>query len=194
MKKFIVFEGLDGSGLTTQAGLLRNYFLGKGYEVLLTKEPTDGLIGGLIRSCLRKEWATSSLTLQILYAADRSHHIKTEIEPALKSGKVVISDRYILSSLAYGSMNIDLQILKNLNETFPKPDLTIFIDNPPEVCMERIKKSRHHIELFEEQKKLEKIRENYHKLKAHFPNTYIIDGSEPVREVFSKIKTIVDGV
>ena len=82
--KLIVFEGLDGSGITTQATLLRNYFLGKDKDAILTKEPTDGLIGGIIKACLRKEWKTDSLTLQMLFAADRAHHLSTEIEPAIK--------------------------------------------------------------------------------------------------------------
>src|SRR3989304_1252387 len=104
--KFYVFEGLDGSGLTTQAALLRNYFLSKGKEAVLTKEPTDGLIGGIIKAPLRDEWKTNPLALQMLFAADRAHHLTTEIEPALKKGKNVISDRYVLSNIAYGSIDI----------------------------------------------------------------------------------------
>ncbi len=190
--KLIAIEGLDGSGLTTQAGLLRNYFLGKGKEVLLTKEPTDGLIGGLIKACLRKEWKTSPMALQILYSADRAHHLDSEVVPALDSGKTVITDRYVLSSLAYGSMDVDPGVLKSLNANFPKPDATIIIDNTPDSCLERIKKSRHHIELFEEKKKLEKIRQNYHSLKNYFPNTHIVDGSRTVESVFEDVKRIVE--
>src|SRR3989338_8800687 len=101
--RLIVFEGLDGSGISTQAAMLRNHLVGKGKDVILTKEPTDGLVGGIIKSCLRKEWKTDPLTLQILFAADRSHHLPGEIEPALKKNKTVICDRSILSSLAFGS-------------------------------------------------------------------------------------------
>lgn len=190
--KLIAIEGLDGSGLTTQAGLLRNYFISKGMDVLLTKEPTDGLIGGLIKACLRKEWKTSPTTLQILYSADRAHHLDSEVIPALGNGKTVVTDRYVLSSLAYGSMDVDLDVLKSLNANFPKPDVTIIIDNTPESCLERIKKSRHHIELFEEKKKLEKIRENYHSLKNYFPNTHVVDGSKPMEKVFEGVKKIVE--
>src|SRR3990167_2610775 len=122
---FYVLEGLDGSGITTQASLLKNYFAGK---ALLTKEPTDGLICGLIKSCLRKEWKTSPLTLQMLFAADRAHHLDTEIEPALKMNKNVISDRYILSNIAYGSLDIPQGILLQLNANFRKPHVTFIID------------------------------------------------------------------
>ncbi|MBI4018582.1 MAG: dTMP kinase, partial [Candidatus Aenigmarchaeota archaeon] len=126
--RMIVFEGLDGSGTTTQATLLRNYFLNKGKDAFLTKEPTDGVIGGMIKAALRKEWKTTPFTLQMLFAADRSHHISTEIEPLLKKGKIVICDRYILSSYAYGSLDVSLQILKQLNAYFRKPHMTFFID------------------------------------------------------------------
>src|SRR3989338_4768889 len=110
--KFITFEGLDGSGITTQATLLRNYFLSKNKDALLTKEPTEGLIGGVIKAALRGEWKTNPLTLQMLFAADRAHHLNSEIEPALKRNKTVICDRYILSSLVFGSLSTSMDILK----------------------------------------------------------------------------------
>ena len=106
--RLIVFEGLDGAGITTQATLLRNFFLSKDKEAILTKEPSDGLIGGIIKSCLRHEWKTNPLTLQMLFAADRAHHLVTEIEPAIKKGKMVICDRYVLSSLTFGSLNTSI--------------------------------------------------------------------------------------
>ena len=189
--KFIAFEGLDGSGLTTQSMMLRNYLLEKGINVVLTKEETDGLIGGLIKSCLRKEWKTDPLTVQLLFVADRNHHLKSGIEPALKQGKVVITDRYVLSTLAFGGIDIDMEFLKILNSKFRAPDYTFIIDVPAEVCLERIKKSRFGVELFEEKGKLEKIRKNYHNLKDYFPNTYIIDGNREREKVFEDIKRIL---
>jgi len=190
--KFIVFEGLDGAGVTTQATLLRNYFLGKNKDVILTKEPTDGLIGGLIKSCLRSEWKTDPLTLQMLFAADRSHHLITEIEPALKNDKIVISDRYIMSSLVFGSIYISLDMLKQLNVHFRKPNLTIVVDTHPRVCIERMKKARHHVELFEEEQKLEQIRRNYIMLKNYFPEMHFIDGNRPADEISNEIRKIVE--
>src|SRR3989344_8642736 len=105
--KFIVFEGLDGSGLSTQSFELRNFLMKQGHQVVLTKEQTDGLIGGLIKSCLKKEWKTSLLTLQLLFTADRAHHISNEIEPSLAEGKFVISDRYFFSTIAFGGLQIE---------------------------------------------------------------------------------------
>ncbi len=189
--KLIVFEGLDGAGLTTQATLLRNWLISKGNDTVLTKEPTDGLIGGLIRSSLRREWKTSPLALQMLFAADRAHHLATEIEPALKKNKNVISDRYVLSSIAYGSIDIPQAIPQQLNANFRKPHITFIIDTQPAVCIDRIKKSRHHIELFEDEQKLQTIRKIYLSLKKLFPETYIIDGNRSPDEVFKDIQKII---
>lgn len=189
--KLIVFEGLDGSGITTQSTLLRNYFTNKGKDTVLTKEPTDGIIGGIIKACLRKEWKTSSLTLQMLFAADRAHHLSNEIEPAIKKGKIVICDRYVLSSIVFGSLSVPTATLKQLNLDFKKPNMTIFVDTQPRICMERIKKARHHIELFEEEQRLEQIRRNYLALKNYFPETYVIDGNRPPEEILNDIiKTV----
>ena len=189
--KLIVFEGLDGAGLTTQATLLRNWLISKGNDTILTKEPTDGLIGGLIKSALRREWKTSPLALQMLFAADRAHHLATEIEPAPKKNKNVISDRYILSNIAYGSIDIPQAILQQLNANFRKPHITFIIDTQPAVCIDRIKKSRHHIELFEDEQKLQTIRKIFLSLKKLFPETYIIDGNRPQDDVFKEIQKIV---
>jgi len=192
--KFIAFEGLDGSGLSTQAEMLRNYLQKRGYEVVLTKEQSNGLIGGLIKSGLKGEWKVSPLALQLLFTADRAQHIEREIMPALEKGKIVISDRYVLSTLAFGSMDIDMDFLKLINSKFIKPDITFIIDTDPEICIERIKKSRFHAELFEDLEKMEKVRENYRKLQNHFPNTFVINGNYNKAKVFETIKRIVDKI
>ncbi len=189
--KFIVFEGLDGSGITTQATLLRNHFINKGKEALMTKEPTNGLIGGVIKALLKKEWRSTPLTMQMLFAADRSHHINTEIEPSLKKGKMVICDRYILSSLAFGSLDVSLEILKQLNAYFRKPNATIFLDTQPKICIERMKMSRPHVEIFEEEHKLEQVRKNYISLKGYFPETYSVDGNRDPNTILNDIIKIV---
>ncbi len=188
----IVIEGLDGAGLSTQAALLARYFRDKGEDVILTKEPTSSPIGNLIRSALKHEWKPSPLTLQLLFAADRENHLKNEVEPALRENKIVISDRYILSSLVFGSIDVDQEFLKQINSKFRKPDLTLIIDTPPEVCFERITRNRDNIELFEEEKRLEKVRENYLALKNHFKNTFIINGDREKVRVSKDIREVVD--
>lgn len=188
--KLIVFEGLDGSGITTQATLFRNFLINKGKDAILTKEPTEGLIGGIIKASLRKEWRTDPLTLQMLFAADRAHHLVTEIEPALKQGKIVICDRYIMSSLVFGGLQVSVDILKQLNANFLKPHLTIFVDTQPRICIERMKKARHHVELFEEEHKLEQIRKTFLSLKGYFPNIYVVDGNRAPQEILDEIVRI----
>jgi dTMP kinase len=194
MKKglFIVIDGPDGAGISTQAELLEKWLKKLGKKVLLTKEPTVGIIGGIIKAALRHEWKTDQRTFQLLFSADRSHHLQKEIIPALEKGYVVISDRYILSTYCFGTIDgVSLDWLRSVNSQFIKPDLTIILDVPPEVSLERIKKSRFSVELFEDVEKLRKIRENFKKLKDEFPNTFIIDGTKSIEEVHEEIKKIV---
>jgi len=190
---FIVFEGLDGSGQSTQATMLRDYLVSKGKQVVLTKEQTDGIIGGFIKSSLKKEWQVSPLALQLLFVADRAHHLDKEIKPSLDEGKIVICDRYIFSTLAFGGLNIDADFLKNINSKFLKPDITFILDVPTEVCLERIHSSRvSHLELFEKKSKMDKVRRNYLSLKNFFPNVFVINGYRTKEEVFANIKDVVE--
>ncbi|MFH0987219.1 MAG: dTMP kinase [Candidatus Micrarchaeota archaeon] len=191
---FIVFEGLDGSGQSTQSNALKDYLIDeKKVDVMLTKEQTDGFIGGLIKAGLKHEWKTSPLGLQLLFVADRAHHLFAEIEPALDVGKIVISDRYIFSTLAFGALGADMDFLKMINSKFRKPDVTFILDTPPEVCLERIKRSRfQHLELFEKIEMMKKIRENYLSLKSYFPNVYIINGNRTKDEIHKEIVGIIE--
>ena len=190
--KFITIEGLDGSGLSTQAVMLNEYLNKQGIQTVLTKEQTDSIIGGLIKSSLREEWKVSPLALQLLFAADRAHHMASEILPALEKGKIVICDRYILSTLAFGSLDVDMTYLKQINEKFPEPNITLIIDVPVDECLSRIRQSREGRELFEEREKLEKVRKNYMALENHFMNTHIVDGSGSKDDVAERIRRIVD--
>jgi dTMP kinase len=190
--KFMVFEGIDGAGLTTQAELLEKYLRNKKYEVVLTKEPTNNLIGGIIRAALKKEWVTSNRTLQLLFSADRAHHLEKEIIPALENGKIVISDRYFISTIAYGMIELEKDWLKALNSKFLLPDIIFIIDVPVEVSIERIKASRFGFELFEEKKKLEKIRNNFLELSKEYKNCFVINGNRSIEEVHKEIVKIVE--
>jgi thymidylate kinase len=190
--KFIVFEGIDGAGLTTQAELLEKYLRSKKYEVVLTKEPTNNLIGGIIRAALKKEWSTSNRTLQLLFSADRAHHLEKEIIPALENGKIVISDRYFISTIAYGMIELEKDWLKALNSKFLLPDIIFIIDVPVEVSIERIKASRFGFELFEERKKLEKIRNNFLELSKEYKNCFVINGNRSIEKVHKEIVKIVE--
>lgn len=190
--KFIVFEGLDGSGQTTQAKLLARYLRGRGKKVLLTKEPTDIGVGRFIRAVLQKKIQMEPLALQLIFCADRAQHLANVIEPALQVGKWVVCDRYALSTLAYGSLGAPLDVLKAANKDFRRPDLTILLDVPAEVAVTRIRKGRGgKIELFEQAAMLKKVRRNYLKLRNYFPRTRVVNGDRPINEVAAEVQKIV---
>lgn len=192
--KLIVFDSLDGSGQSTQAEKLKNYLeKEKKKKVFLTKEPTSGLIGGIIKAQLTHEWKSSPECLQLLFSADRAHHLEKEIIPLLKKGIFVISDRYFFSTIAYGNLGIkDWEWLKKLNKKFLLPDLTFFLRVSPKICIERIKKNRFEITLFEKEEVLGKVWGNYEKLAKEFENVFIIDGERSIEEVFEKVKRILN--
>ncbi len=188
---FIVFEGLDGSGTTTQAKLLTEYLKSRNYKVELTSEPSNNLIGGLIRGVLTRQWKLSQKGLQLLFAADRAHHLESFVLPALKKKQVIISTRYFFSSLAFGSLDLDEKWLAEINKNFLIPDITFFVDTRPAECLRRIAKTRIRREFFERRKKLEKVRKNYHKLVKKYPKFHKIDGNKGIREIFEEIEKIV---
>lgn len=187
LKNFIVFEGLDGAGQSTQATLLAKALEKMGKKVLLTKEPTNNLIGGLIRGALTREWNPSNQILQLLYAADRGHHLEREILPALKRRFIVICDRYLFSSLAFGSLDVDYNFLKSLNSTFPLPEKAFYISVSPKTSLQRIGDSRFEMELFEKEQKLKKISETYEKLLIEFLVLKKIDGERSIEKIHNKI-------
>ncbi|MDO8558907.1 MAG: dTMP kinase [bacterium] len=197
--KFIAFEGLDGSGSTTQASKLRS-FLNESQEKFvlgrpsahLTKEPTNNIVGGLIRGQLTGDWKTQPECLQLLFSADRAHHLEKEIIPLLENGATVITDRYFLSTVAFGGLEVeDMEWLIEINKPFILPDITFLIKVSPKTCLERIKGDRFHIELFEKEESLARVWQNYEKLAKRFENVYIIDGERLVEEVFEEIKNLV---
>ena len=138
--RFIAVEGLDGSGGTTQIGLLRAAFEARGEPVLTTREPSDRPVGKLIREHLRRSWqdCLGDSVFPYLFAADRRDHLDCVVQPALQRGESVLSDRYALSSFAYQAEAHGLDRVMRLNQDFRAPDLTIMLDLPPEVCLERI--------------------------------------------------------
>jgi len=189
--KFIVFDSLDGAGNSTQVKSLADYLKKIGKKVHLTKEPTSGLIGGLIKSQLTHEWKSSQICLQLLFCADRAYHLEKEVIPLLKRGINVISDRYFFSTMAYGNLEIkDLDWLIKINEKFLIPDLTFFLKVSPKVCLERIRKDRFEVTLFEKEKILEKVWKNYQKIAKIFPNVFIIDGERSIEEISKEIQKI----
>jgi len=161
MKKgfFICIEGLDGCGKTTQAKLLVKKLEKMGYEAVYTAEPSCGKIGRFIKKyCLHSKKRASVIVEALLFAADRFEHVKNEILPALDNGKIVVSDRYVYSSLAYqGATGLDLEWIKMVNKHAIKPDLAIFIDVKPEIVLQRLKRKKSVMENLETQKKVREV-------------------------------------
>lgn len=149
--RFIVLEGIDGSGTTTQARRLVEALEARGEPTLLTCEPTSGPVGALLRQALQKKLLADDgaaarrldwTTLALLFAADRLDHLHQVVVPALEAGRTVVSDRYVLSSLAYQSVTSpegpeSLPWIRELNRHAPPPDLTLVLDVDEAVAAER---------------------------------------------------------
>lgn len=191
--KFIVIEGLDGSGQSTQAALLKDFLMKEGKEVVLTKEPTlNSAAGKEIREVLDKKKEVSSKELQELFTQDRKEHLENLIIPALKEGKIVVSDRYFFSTFAYGTASgLDLDWLISINNEFLLPDLSFILKVSPEVCIQRIEKRGEETKLFEKKEKLAKVWQIYQTLPSRFENVYMIDGEKMIKEVFSRVENLV---
>jgi dTMP kinase len=193
--KFIVFEGLDGSGQTTQANLLKKFLEKKGFKVLLTKEPTNNNeFGKRIDKILHRKEKVSPLNLQKFFIKDRDWHLKNIIEPALKEGKIVISDRYFFSTFAFGGIDVDMEKLIKMNDNFLMHDISIFLDVKPKTCISRIEgrsqKTGERKTIFEKEKLLEKVYKNYLVLLKKFPLVRI-NGQRSIEDVHKEIKEIV---
>lgn len=191
MGLFIAIEGLDGSGQSTQTKLLKKWFLSLGKPCIATKEPTGGLIGGLIRAQLMGEWRSNPEALQLLFAADRAVHLEKEILPALEKDANVVTDRYLFSSIAYGMVSLDKKWLKQINSKFTLPDITIYLDVSPEECLNRLKGSRARLELFEKEDYLKKVHRNYMTLSKEYKNFFVIDGEKSIKEVHENIVSLI---
>ncbi len=204
--KFIVFEGLDGCGSTTQAGLLEEWFEERNQPVYHTKEPTDGPFGAVIQLFIRKRVALlqggekpvplDEETQSLAFATDRMYHLQNVVVPKLLSGITVLSDRYYLSSFAYQGTAVDYLWLKLINSKCRRPDLTVFLDVPSSVCKKRIERKRWgHSELYENEHMLEKVRSNYlvaiKDLQKEGENIEILNGNRTITEVHREITSLV---
>lgn len=195
--KFIVFEGIDGSGISTQTQKLKG-LLESEYKVkaVLAKEPSEGPCGTLIRQILSgRTIGVENSSLALLFAADRIDHNANKIIPVLENGDFVICDRYLWSSYAYQGMHNDDAWIKEINKYAYKPDLTIFIKVRPEVSIQRITGSRFKTEIFEKVDILQKVLDNYIKLAAEWKDlgekVVEIDGEQDPREVEKEISTVI---
>jgi len=181
---FIVLEGIDGCGKSEQAKLLYGWLLSEGKEVLLTAEPTRNRIGKFIREILSGKEDVDPKTLALLFTADRAEHLRSEIEPALDEGKIVISERYYHSTISYQvAQGVDKGWLLELNSFARKPEITILIDSDPTIATKRTTTG----EIFENEEFLGNVRQNYLEL----DDITRIDGDRPSEYVFTDVKKAV---
>ncbi|MES1214862.1 MAG: dTMP kinase [Bacteroidota bacterium] len=205
MKKnyFIAFEGIDGSGKSTQVKLLSEKLAQSGLKVYSTFEPTDSPIGSMIRSIFRGQMEADHKTIAALYLADRLNHLSNKANGLLKKmeeGFTVITDRYYFSSYAYhgAHMSLDWVIKANsLCADLLRPDLTIFIDLPPEISVQRLHSDRSMIELYEDLDNLKKVREKYFEsfdMLKQEEKIFITNGNRSSDDIFTDIWNKVNGI
>ncbi len=196
LSSFIVFEGLDGAGTTTQIRNLAKYYEVNGRRYHITNEPTSSPIGTLIRQILQKKVMTTPDALAYLYAADRSDHLYNPdhgITRLLSDGSIVMSDRYFYSSIAYQSVECDRDLIERINR-FPSPEFLIFIDTPVDECMARIEKRGGEKELFDRAGFLRLVRENYMRQLDALPegvHLLVVDGTAGIDDVERSVRSFL---
>jgi dTMP kinase len=189
---FVTFEGIDGSGKSTQIQNISKRLKAQDLKIYTTFEPTDGHVGSLIRQMLSGTISIDQRTIASLFAADRTDHLtnqKNGIKKKVDNGELVLCDRYYFSSYAYHAQYIDMEWIiytNSLNAEILKPDLTIFIDVDPDVCIERIKLSRSQFEMYEKIDVMKKVRANYFKAFDKLKDqekVVVVDGNTNLQKV-----------
>lgn len=193
--RFIVFEGIDGSGKTELSFRVADYLSSKGIDVIVTAEPSDSWIGDILRSSSKTSGPISNT---LLYAADRAEHT-SQIRKWLNSGKWVLCDRYVGSTLAYqGALLSDMienahNWLKAINApAIISPDITLLLSICPETAMERLNSRAGMPGRFEKLNFLKKVTENYNNLASEDPSYRVIDASKSRDEVFNSVIQLLD--
>ena len=199
--KFIVLEGLDGAGTTTQCVAISQALKARGHEVWVTREPSTGPLGSLLRQALSGRLSLpggrplSHDTLALLFAADRVDHVAAEIVPALERGAVVLSDRYVLSSLAYQGAALPMPWVQALNARARAPDLTLFLEVSLAESARRRKARGGDVELFDDPRVQRRTAQQYRKAIAlrrrARDRIEIIDGDLPPGEVTRQCLALV---
>lgn len=196
---FITFEGIDGVGKSTQADLLEEWLTGLGHEVIRTLEPGGTELGKEIRHLLlHRKGEVAPRSEALLYAADRAHHVATKVRPALAEGKVVISDRYFDSSVAYQGAARDLDVTEVRNISLWAvdgllPDLTVLLDLPAADAMQRRDQTGTEPDRLEREKVefFERARQQYLKLAAAESRFLLVDASGTPDQIQQSIRARV---
>jgi dTMP kinase len=198
---FVVFEGIDGAGTTTQAARYASFLRGKRRLAHVTREPSNGPIGSLLRLVLTQRITMPSLhrdaAMALLFAADRVDHIESDIAPHLRDGYVVISDRYELSSIIYQSIGVEdeaerrkfIAWIRECNRYALRPDVTLVVDVDPETAAQRRRARGGASELFEEPDLQARFARAYLRADEITPGDHIVhvDGNGDVDTVSASI-------
>lgn len=196
----MVLEGLDGAGTSTQLKMLDRRMDKEGMPHVATWEPTDGPVGTLLRSILAQDVKLQPTTVARLYAADRNEHVKapeTGIAAMAASGRLVVCDRYIFSSLAYQSIECGYEYVAELNAEFPLPRLLFFLDTPVEVSQARLA-GRSKVELFDGISFQKRVRQAYLQAFEKYGKTgmtlCVVDGNRPPEQIHEEIWNIASAL
>ncbi len=204
--RLVVLEGIDGAGTTTHVARLAEKLRSLRVAVRMTREPSDGPVGTLVRQVLTGRLvapggrAPGWQTMALLFAADRMDHVESSIDPFVAEGGVILSDRYDASSLAYQSISSGahardaLEWIRTLNRFVRRPDLTIVLDVPPEVAAERRLIRGEAAQLYDQNEVQRTLAEFYRHLDKHIPGDRIavIDASGPIEEVHERIWAVYE--
>ena len=187
--RFICIEGIDASGKTTQAHLLVKSLKRRGFDAVYTTEPSSGEVGRFIRRyVLQRKKRVPIVVEALLFAVDRVEHVENSIKPALERGKVVVCDRYVYSSIAYqGAAGLDLSWIEQINRLALTPDLSLFIDVPPEMVLKRLKRKKSVMETLQTQRR---VREIYLSM-VRDGRLVLVDGDRTVERVARDVLRIV---
>jgi dTMP kinase len=200
--RFFVFEGLDGSGQTTQAKLLVQWLRKLAIRADYTKEPTTGPVGEVLRSVLGRrlvlpaaDAVPDDVTMALLFAADRAHHLQSQIVPKLRQGVHVVSDRYVLSSLAYQSGTVGYDWVRSINRHIERPDVTFYLEVQPATAMQRIAARGASRDLYEDRDRLERVARAYaeaiRRLQAEGERVAVIDAERGRDAIHRDIVSLV---
>lgn len=207
---FVVIEGLDGAGTTTQTRRVAKVLRSKGQPVSTSCEPSDGPIGVLIRQMLSRRITVyddegghrpvGRQTLALLFAADRLDHLEAEVEPALSRGEVAISDRYYHSSLVYQGDSteggFDYEWVDEINSRAQSPDLTVYLEATAKLCLSRIA-DRERRDIYESREKLKRLERRYEevmdRVEGRGERVLRLDATRPVEELTQKIVGAIEG-
>lgn len=193
---FFAFEGIDGSGKSTQIRMLTEKLRARGLRCHETREPTDGPVGSMVHQIMTGRLQADGRVISSLFAADRLDHLTNPVDglcQTVEQGITVVTDRYYFSSYAYNGVDLEMDWVigcNRLSAELLRPTLHIFLDIPVSTALERIAKNRLHTELYEKEERLTAVRDNYFKIFDRFRDTEhvaVIDANADVQTVADRV-------